>query len=97
MAAEKDGNTSISMPLELIKRDTAPAVECSDSQMFCRDGCINYVQRGVVQSTNPDVYGSYHYDSDSLCGTGSITKTVSVTHVSDVTIGGTGQIPSVSS
>lgn len=97
MIAAESRDTSIVMPLDLIKRDFAPGVECSDSQMFCRDSCIKYVQRGVQQSTNRNVYGYYHYDSDSFCGTGSISKTVTVTHVSGVTIGGTGQIPSVSS
>jgi hypothetical protein len=97
MIAAESSDTSIVMPLDLIKRDFAPGVECSDSQMFCRDSCIKYVHRGVQQSINRNVYGYYHYDSDSFCGTGSITKTVTVTHVSGVTIGGTGQIPSVSS
>ncbi|EAU33988.1 predicted protein [Aspergillus terreus NIH2624] len=93
IAAENHGDTGVAMPLNLTKRDSLPATDCSDSNMFCRDKCLKLVQRGVVQSTNDDVYGDYHYDSDSFCGTGSITKTVSVTDVSGVTIGGTGQIP----
>ena len=96
IAAENRGDTSVAIPLNLTKRDSLPATDCSDSNMLCKDKCLKLVQRGVVQSTNDDVYGSYHYDSDSFCGSGSITKTVSVTDVSGITIGGSGQIPGVS-
>lgn len=67
-----------------------------DDRLRCSSSCTNLISRGVRQSINNNVYGNYHYVSDAQCGTGSVTKTVSVTHVSGVTIGGTGQIPSVS-
>ncbi|KAL5365847.1 hypothetical protein BJX96DRAFT_182004 [Aspergillus floccosus] len=93
IAAENHWDTSVTIPLNLTKRDSLPATDSFDSNMFCSDKCLKLVQRGVVRSKNPDVYGSYHYDSDSFCGSGSITKTVSVTDVSGITIGGSGHIP----
>ncbi|KAL0942933.1 uncharacterized protein CTRU02_200819 [Colletotrichum truncatum] len=92
IASAVDANTSIALPSHIDKR-AFPDGCFYDSRLHCNSACTKLISRGVRQSINSNVYGYYHYQSGSLCGTGSITKTVSVTHVSGVTIGGSGQIP----
>lgn len=97
IAAEKDANATIALPRHHVDKRAFPDGCFYDDRLFCSSSCTSLVQRAVLQSTNKDVYGYYHYQSGSLCGTGSISKSVSVTHVSGVSIGGSGQIPGVSS
>ncbi|WYZ35696.1 hypothetical protein EsH8_X_000343 [Colletotrichum jinshuiense] len=92
VAREDDPEAVIAVPEHLTKR-AWPDVCFYSAKWRCSSTCTDLISRGVRQSVNNDVYGYYHYVSDSQCGTGAITKTVSVTHTSGVTIGGTGQIP----
>ncbi|KZL82823.1 hypothetical protein CI238_11922, partial [Colletotrichum incanum] len=94
IAASDDGEASIHVPAHLVKRDF-PDGCFYDSRLHCTSACIDYISRGVRLSFNTNVYGYYHYVSEPQCGTGSITKTMSITHTSSVTIGGAGQIPSI--
>ncbi|GKT60915.1 hypothetical protein ColTof4_01035 [Colletotrichum tofieldiae] len=90
----RDPDATLDVPTHLTKR-AFPDMCFYDDRLRCSSSCTNLISRGVRQSVNNNVYGYYHYQSDAQCGTGSITKTVSVTHTSGVTIGGSGQIPGV--
>ncbi|KAF5227619.1 hypothetical protein FANTH_14723 [Fusarium anthophilum] len=87
IANQEDPNAEIVLPKSLNKRG------CVYDGDRCSSQCTNLISRGIRQSLNTDVYGYYHYVSGSLCGTGSISKSVSVTHPSGVSIGGYGTIP----
>ncbi|KAF5574196.1 hypothetical protein FPCIR_13693 [Fusarium pseudocircinatum] len=87
IANQEDPNAEIVLPKSLNKR------ACVYDGDRCSSQCTNLISRGIRQSLNTDVYGAYHYVSGSLCGTGSISKSVAVTHPSGITIGGYGQIP----
>lgn len=90
IANQEDPNAKIVLPKSLNKR------ACVYDSDRCTSRCTNLISRGIRQSLNTDVYGAYHYVSGSLCGTGSISKSVSVTHPSGVSIGAYGTIPGVS-
>ncbi|KZL88270.1 hypothetical protein CI238_01229 [Colletotrichum incanum] len=92
IAHADDPDATVDVPTHLTKR-AFPDMCFYDDRLRCSSSCTNLISRGVRQSVNDNVYGYYHYQSDAQCGTGSITKTVSVTHTSGVTIGGSGQIP----
>ncbi|TDZ40501.1 hypothetical protein CTRI78_v010284 [Colletotrichum trifolii] len=92
LAHADNPDAAIDLPTDHVGK-RVPDMCYYDSRLHCSESCTNLVSRGVRQSINNNVYGYYHYVSDAQCGTGSITKTVSVTHVSGVTIGGSGQIP----
>ncbi|KAJ6038897.1 uncharacterized protein N7446_014177 [Penicillium canescens] len=91
-----DHNMTIAVPSRYAKRilPHTTDVECEfGSSSFCIPECRRSSSRAVIQSTNPNVYGDYHYESGALCGTGSISKSVSVTDASGVNIGGSDNIP----
>ena len=92
VARAENANTSIAMP-KLGKRDPF----CSQYDSQCSSDCLQMVYRSILQTVNEDVYGYYHYLSDTFCGTGSISQTYEATYSSGVTLGGYGQIPGVSS
>ncbi|KAI8237580.1 hypothetical protein K4K57_003051 [Colletotrichum sp. SAR 10_99] len=94
IAHADDPNAAIDIPTNHVSKRAFRDMCFYDDRLRCSSSCIDNISRGVRQSLNSNVYGNYHYVSDAQCGTGSVTKTVSVTHVSGVTIGGTGQIPS---
>ncbi|CVK98898.1 uncharacterized protein FMAN_08381 [Fusarium mangiferae] len=87
IANEEDPNAKLVLPKSLNKR------ACVYDGDRCSAQCTNLISRGIRQSLNTNVYGAYHYVSGSLCGTGSISKSVSVTHPSGVSIGAYGTIP----
>ncbi|KAF4989618.1 hypothetical protein FDECE_14654 [Fusarium decemcellulare] len=87
IAHEENPDAEVALPNHFSKR------ACVYDGDRCSSQCTNLISRGIRQSINTDVYGAYHYVSDSQCGTGSISKSVSVTHVSGVTLGGYAQIP----
>ncbi|KAK2757444.1 hypothetical protein CKAH01_05701 [Colletotrichum kahawae] len=93
IAHADDPDAAIDIPTSHVSKRAFPDMCFYDDRLRCSSSCTNLISRGVRQSFNNNVYGYYHYVSDAQCGTGSVTKTVSVTHVSGVTIGGTGQIP----
>ncbi|KAL0931266.1 uncharacterized protein CTRU02_214001 [Colletotrichum truncatum] len=92
IAHEGNPDAIIQAPAHVAKRDFPDAC-FYDNSARCASYCTNLISRGVLQTRNNNVYGYYHYVSDAQCGSGSISKTVSVTHTSGVTIGGSGNIP----
>ncbi|KAF5017595.1 hypothetical protein F66182_10459 [Fusarium sp. NRRL 66182] len=87
IAHEEDPDAELVLPNHLQKK------ACRYTGDRCTPTCTNFVSRGVRQTANTDVYGAYHYVSEPLCGTGSISKSVPITHVSGITLGGYAQIP----
>ncbi|KAK1639683.1 hypothetical protein BDP81DRAFT_447323 [Colletotrichum phormii] len=90
VALASNPDADIHVPASHVSKRAFPDICFYDDRLRCSSSCTNYVYRGVRQSFNNNVYGYYHYVSDPQCG---ITKTVSVTHTSGVTISGTADIP----
>ncbi|KAL2882530.1 hypothetical protein SGCOL_002271 [Colletotrichum sp. CLE4] len=93
VALASNPDADIHVPASHVSKRAFPDMCFYDDRLRCSSSCTNYVYRGVRQSFNNNVYGNYHYVSDPQCGVGSITKTVSVTHTSGVSISGTALIP----
>ncbi|KAF4974014.1 hypothetical protein FZEAL_9034 [Fusarium zealandicum] len=90
---EEDADAKFALPGHLLSKRDWPSSCFDDQRQHCAPSCINHISRGVRQSVNDNVYGAYHYVSGAQCGSGSISKTVTVTHTSSVTLGGYAQIP----
>ncbi|OHE90832.1 hypothetical protein CORC01_13876 [Colletotrichum orchidophilum] len=93
IALESNPDAGIALPTKHVSKRAFPDACFYDDSLRCSSSCTDYISRGVRQSFNNNVYGYYHYVSDPQCGVGSISRTVSVTHSSGVSIGGSGSIP----